>query len=133
MDVKDRVFENKLMKHCCSETIMNMALEDMGWEEEDRRAPVKSMGAFCGGLHEGLACGALCAAKAALFLAEKDYPTAKNESGPELMAWFNERFGHWDCHSLLEGDMSRKQTLCPVIVEDTYLKLRDMMEDIGAV
>ena len=132
MDAKERVLENKLMGYCCSQTIMNMCLEDMGWDREERRVLVKSMGAFCGGLHEGLACGTLCAAKAVLFLADEDYPTAKEGTGPEIMRWFKERFGHWDCDVLLEGDMGRKQTLCPVIVEDTYIKLRDMLEDLGA-
>ena len=134
MDTKDRVFNEKTVnKHCCSESIMNMCLEDMGWEQEERRSLVKAMGAFCGGLHEGLACGTLCAAKAALFLAEKDYDKARDELGPELMRWFKERFGHWECADLLEGDMERKRTLCPIIIEDTYIKLRDMLEDIGAV
>jgi len=132
-DIKERVFDNKLMGYCCSESIMSMALEDMGWEQEDRTALIKSMGAFCGGLHEGLACGTLCAAKAVLFLAEEDYPTKKEELGPELMQWFKERFGHWNCAELLEGDMGRKQTLCPIIIEDVYIKLRDMLEDVGAI
>jgi len=133
MDTKERVFENKRKGHCCSESIMNMALEDMGWPPEERIHLVKSMGAFCGGLHEGLACGTLCAAKAVLFLAEEDYITTKEGTGAELMLWFKERFGAWDCSDLLEGDMGRKLTLCPIIIEDTYKKLHEILEDIGAV
>jgi len=133
MDAKDRVLENKLMGHCCSETIMNMALEDMGRDKEERRALVKSMGAFCGGLHEGLACGTLCAAKAVLFLAEEDYLTAKEGVGAEIMSWFKERFGNWNCADILDGDMGLKQTLCPVIIEDTYHKLTEILEDIGVL
>jgi len=134
METKERVFEEKVVnKHCCSESIMNMALEDMGRSPEERRGLVKSMGAFCGGLHEGLACGTLCAAKAVLFLAEEDYDKAHDELGPELMLWFRERFGAWNCHELLEGDISRKATLCPIIVEETYIKLRDMLEDAGVI
>ena len=133
MDVKERIFEGKLKGYCCSENIMDMALEDMGRDVEQRQLFVKSMGAFCGGLHEGLACGTLCAAKAALWLAAEDSGKVCGELGPELMEWFRERFGAWDCADLLEGDESRRQTLCPVIIEDTYLKLRDMLEDIGAV
>ena len=133
MDVKDRVAENKLTGHCCSESIMKMALEDMGWEEEEKRNLIKAMGAFCGGLHEGLACGTLCAAKSVLFLAEEDYISTKEGSGAELMQWFKERFGHWNCAELLEGEMERKQTLCSINIEDTYIKLRDILEDIGAI
>ena len=133
MDVKERVFDNKLMGYCCSESIMNMALEDMGREQEDRADLIKAMGAYCGGLHEGLACGTLCAAKAALFIAGSDNPKVQSELGSELMRWFMERFGAWNCTELLEGDESRKLTLCPIIVEDTYTKLKDMLEDIGAI
>jgi len=133
MDTNERVLNNKLNGYCCSESITQMALEDMGWEPEDQEPMIKAMGAFCGGLHEGLACGALCAAKAALFLAAEDHDEAKNELGPELMSWFKERFGAWDCADLLEGDQERKLTLCPSIIEETYTKLYDMLEDIGAV
>jgi hypothetical protein len=133
MDVKERVFEGKLKGYCCSESVMDMALEDMGWDLERRRPLVKAMGAFCGGVHEGLACGTLCAAKAALWVAVEDGGRAFDVLGPELMGWFRERVGAWDCADLLEGDLARRQTLCPVIVEDTYIKLYDMLEDIGAV
>ena len=133
MDTRDRVIENKLRGYCCSESIMSMALEDMGREPGAYECLVKAMGAYCGGLHEGLACGALCAAKAALFLAEDDYPTKKEQLGPELMRWFKDRFGNWDCAALLEGDMERKQTMCPGLIAETYNKLYDMLEDIGAI
>lgn len=133
MDVKERVLDNKLAGYCCSESIMNMCLEDMGWAPEARDALIKSMGAFCGGLREGLACGTLCAARAGLFIAEEDRSKALDELGPEMMRWFKERFGAWNCAELLEGDQSRKLTLCPIIIEDTYIKLRDMLEDMGAI
>jgi len=133
MDIKERVFEGRLRGYCCSENIMNMALEDMGWPEEKRRDLVKAMGAYCGGLHEWLACGTLCAAKAVLFLAEQDSGQAREELGPELMSWFKERFGSWNCWGLLEGDATHKPSVCPIIVEDTYIKLYEMLDDIGAV
>ena len=133
MDIKDRVFEGKLKGFCCSENIMNMFLEDIGRAPEERRDLVAAMGAFCGGLHEGLACGALCAAKSALFIAAKDYATAREEFGSEMMEWFRERFGSWNCADLLEGDVMRKQTLCPIIITDTYTKLYEMLEDAGVL
>ena len=129
MDIKGRILDGKLKGYCCSEMIMDMALEDMGRSEEERRDAVWSMGAFCSGLHEGLACGTLCAAKAALYIAEENYHKAHGELGPELMEWFKERFGAWNCAELLEGDDSRRQTLCPLIVEETYIKLYDMLEE----
>ena len=133
MDTSDRLFEEQLKSHCCSETIMNLALEDMGWEEDARRLHVKSMGAFCGGLHEMLTCGSLCAAKAVLFLVETDGEKTSKELGAELMAWFKERYGTWTCRELLEDDPARKPSVCPGIIEETYIKLHEMLEEIGAV
>ena len=133
MDTKERLFENRLKGYCCSESIMDMYFEDIGGAPEERNGLVRAMGAFCGGLHEGLTCGTLCAAKAVLWHAEKDSRKAQEELGPEIMAWFKERFGSWTCQELLEGDYSRKPTVCPIIIEDTYLKLHDMLEDIGVL
>ena len=134
MDINDRVFEEHEIKgHCCSETIMNMALEDMGRSEEERQELVKAMGAFCGGLDKGLACGALCAAKSALFVAEEDSNKVHEELGPELMEWFKERFGAWNCRELLGADPGTNIELCLSIMADTYIKLYDMLEDAGAV
>ena len=133
MDIKERIYNEKLKGHCCSEIIMEMALTEMGRGEEERRAAVWSMGAFCSGLHEGLVCGALCAAKAVLSIAEGDFDRAHEQYGPELMTWFKDTFGTWSCAELLGGDESRRQTMCPIIVEETYRKLHDMLEDIGAV
>ena len=133
MEIKQRIHEENLKGHCCSEIIMNMALVDMGRGEEERRDAVWAMGAFCNGLHEGLVCGTLCAAKAALSIAEEDYDIAHEDFGPELMAWFKDRFGTWSCAELLAGDESRRLTFCPVIVEETYHKLYSMLSDIGAV
>ena len=131
MDTRDRVFNERFKRHCCSESIMNMCLEDMGRDPESNKDLVKAMGAFCGGLHEGLACGALCAAVAVLWLAEEDPVKAHDKIGPEMMAWFKKQYGAWNCEDLLEGDKKRMATLCPVIMEETYIKTREMLEDIG--
>ena len=131
MDTKEKVMNERLKGHCCSESIMNMGLEDIGLDPGTIQLFVKSMGAFCGGLREGLACGTLCAAVAVLCIAEEDPVKAKNETCPEMMAWFKEHFGAWNCGELLEGDDTRRMTLCPVIIEETYIKLNDMLEDMG--
>jgi C_GCAxxG_C_C family probable redox protein len=133
MDVKDRLFEARLRGLCCSESIMAVALEEMGRGGEEAQSLVKAMGAFCGGLHVGRACGALCAACAVLWLAADSPAQAHDELGPEMMDWFKEHFGSWDCDDLLEGDETRHMTLCPNIIDDTYFKLREMLEDLGAV
>ena len=131
MDLKERVSDSLLKGNCCSETVMNMFLEDIGRDPGQNRDLVKSMGAFCGGLHAGLACGVLCAAVSVLWIAEQDPVKAREEIGPEMMEWFKDRFGAWNCADLLEGDESWMMTLCPIIMEDTYIKVREMLQDMG--
>jgi C_GCAxxG_C_C family probable redox protein len=130
MDIKERVIEERLNGHCCSESIMTMFLRDTGRENDDL---VKVMGAFCGGLRKGLVCGALAAAAGVIFLSAESCDQAREELCPEMMKWFRERYGSYSCADLLDGDETRKTTLCPVIVEETYCKLTDMLENAGAI
>lgn len=132
MDIKDRVLDEMLSGLCCGPTVMKLGLEYLERDPDEIEKFSKSMGAFCGGLHEGLGCGALSAANALLWLVEEDPAKAHDELGPEMMAWFKERFGAWNCAELLgdDPDASRRD-LCPVIVAETFLKLRDMLEDMG--
>ena len=131
MDAKERVLNKRAAGYCCSETVMSLCLEDLGRNPDSDRDLIKSMGAYCGGLHEGLSCGALCAAVAVLWIVEDDPIKAHDEIGPEMMAWFQERFGSWNCADLLDGDESWMMTLCPIIMEDTYLKVREMFDAMG--
>jgi len=128
MDIKERVLDEKFKGHCCSESIMAMFLEDTGRKNEDL---IKAMGAFCGGMREGLVCGTLAAAVGALFVAAGNYEQARDELRPEFMKWFLERFGAYSCAEILDGDETRKTTLCPIIVEEAYCKLVEMLEDEG--
>ena len=128
--MKERVLEQKLKGHCCSESIMAMFMEDTGRETGDL---FKAMGAFCGGMREGLVCGTLVAAVSVIFVIAESYEQARDELRPELMKWFLERFGSYSCEEILDGDETRKITHCPVIVEETYCKLVEMLEDEGVL
>ena len=130
MNVKERVLLEKLKGHCCSESIMAMFLEDTGRENDDL---VKAMGAFCGGLRAGLVCGTLAAAVSVLFTAAERYEQARDELRPEMMEWFLNQYGSYSCEELLDGDETRRLTLCPIIVEETYYKLIGILEDAGAL
>jgi C_GCAxxG_C_C family probable redox protein len=130
MDVKERVLGEKLKGHCCSESIMAMFLEDADRENDDL---VKAMRAFCGGMREGLVCGAIAAAISVIFTAAGNYDQARDEMRPEMMKWFLKRYGSYSCADLLAGDETRKITLCPIIVEETYCKLAEILEDAGAL
>jgi len=128
MDVKERILVERLKGHCCSECIMAMFLNDAGRENDDL---VKAMGALCGGLREGLVCGALASAVSVIFVAAGSYDQARDEMRPEIMEWFLERYGSYSCEDLLDGDETRRITHCPIIIEETYCKLIEILEDAG--
>ena len=128
MDMKERVLGERLKGHCCSESIMAMFLEDTDKNNDDL---VKAMGAFCGGLRQGLVCGTLASAAGVIFVAAESYEQARDELCPDLMKWFLDRYGSHSCADLLDGDETRKITLCPIIVEETYCKLVEMLEEAG--
>ena len=130
MDMKERILMERLKGHCCSESIMAMFLEDAGRENDDL---IKAMGAFCRGLREELVCGTLAAAISVIFVAVESYEQARNLLRPEMMKWFLERYGSYSCSDILDGDEMRKITHCPVIVEETYCKLIEMLEDADAL
>jgi hypothetical protein len=119
-DINERLFEEKRRGHCCSQTIVSLCLEDMGRENEDM---ITSMAAFCNGMGRGRICGTLAAAVAVLSIADPD--AATNETRTDFMDWFEDRFGGYDCSELIGDDPALRQELCPVIVRDTYLKLRE--------
>ena len=126
-DMKERVLMEKLRGRCCSESIMAMFLEDTGRENEEL---VKAMGAFCGGMREGLVCGALAAAISVIFTAAESYEQARDELRREMMSWFLNRYGSYSCADIIDGDETRKITYCPIIVEETYCKLTELLEDV---
>ena len=127
MDVKERVLMEKLKRHCCSESIMAMFLQDSGRENEEL---AKAMGAFCGGMRAGLVCGTLAAAICVIFVASESYEQACDELRSEMMNWFLNRYGSYSCADIIDGDETRKITYCPIIVEETYCKLMEMLEDV---
>jgi C_GCAxxG_C_C family probable redox protein len=130
MDMKERILGEKLKGHCCSESIVAMFMEDSDRECGDL---IKAMGAFCGGMREGLVCGTLAAAVSVIFVAAENYEQARDELRPEMMKWFLDRYGSYSCADILDGDETRKITHCPIIVAETYQKLIEMLEDAGAI
>ncbi|MDR2502754.1 MAG: C-GCAxxG-C-C family protein [Oscillospiraceae bacterium] len=120
MEHFERIFENKLKGHCCSQTIISMCLEDLGRDNEDL---VNAMAAFCNGMGQGKICGTLAAAIAALYVANP--VSAKESAQEEVMDWFFDRFGGYDCYELIEDSEMKRISYCPKIVLETYVKLRE--------
>ena len=95
---------------CCSQALVSLGLTLKG---EENPGLLKASAALCLGVRSGLTC----------------------EMIPELADWFQENYGEIyggsDCHSILGDNMANKALRCPQVVENTYRKARELLEDYG--
>lgn len=124
MEIQEKVFQLKMQGYCCSQIIMQLALDDM---QEDNKVLIKAMKGLCSGLQIGSICGALSAATCLLFLLDTE--KAQLNMNNELVEWFELNFGSLKCLDILGDNPMAKIEICPVIVEKTYEKILELMED----
>jgi hypothetical protein len=75
---------------------------------------------------KGALCGALAAAVAVLYVAKDDERAADCQD--ELMDWFGNSFGGYDCESLARNIDVIREELCPRVILATYLQLRNYID-----
>lgn len=116
---------------CCAATIVRMGLELKGQENEQL---IQSVRGLCGGVQSRLLCGALTGA--ACMLNVVDPQNANIDMVPELVAWFEEKygkeFGGIDCKDIIGGGAGNR-IHCPRIVEETYIQAKKILESYGYV
>lgn len=115
---------------CCSQVMVQLGLE---LREEENPQMVEAASALCLGVRGGLTCGALSGA--AMMLCLFDRELALKELIPELTEWFKETYteayGGTDCDTLLNNDVRNKMLRCPELIENTFLKARELLEEAG--
>jgi hypothetical protein len=122
MEFNERLFDLKIKGYCCSQIIMALGIKDMGKENDDL---IAAMGAFCVGLEEGKLCGTLAAAVCLLFIA--DGRAARDGLRGEIMDWFYDRFGGYDCDDIVRGNEMNKISVCPGMIAETYEKVCELL------
>lgn len=124
---------------CCSQVMAVMALESQGKANPDL---VRAMKALCGGFAgSGDICGTLTGAGCALSMfAAKG---TEDETGDpqldlmltDLVDWFKSEYetlyGGIRCETILEGDSANTQIRCPVILTDTWEKVKEILREYG--
>ena len=114
---------------CCAVALAQMGLE---WRGESDPLLLQAAAGLCGGVQGGLLCGALTGAACMLNLVA---PDANQALVPELTEWFaaamGEQFGGSDCATIIAGDPLNKPARCPVVVEATYLKAKEILKSYG--
>jgi hypothetical protein len=131
---------------CCCNLLLTLALSDIGRENDgtiaalaehcadaidETRArriglrPAQEGDAECAS-GDGAFCGALAAAVAVLYAAKDDECAADCQD--ELMDWFCDSFGSYNCKSFAQDMNVIREELCPKIILATYLRLRDYID-----
>ncbi|MFA5638004.1 MAG: DVU_1555 family C-GCAxxG-C-C protein [Anaerovoracaceae bacterium] len=121
--MKEKIMMLSLEGYCCSQIIFILALEHLGKDNPDL---IKAMRGLCGGMGLSEKCGALSAGFCLLSLIDNE--KAKEYRISQLNDWFTETFGTTSCYMLVGDDDSRKETLCPTLIQATYEKLTDLLE-----
>jgi hypothetical protein len=125
-DVDIRVSELGLQGRCCTQIMVQLALDERG---EENAQMADAVGALCLGLFSGIGCGALSGGALAMWLlAGVPVDGALVE---DLVEWFRERYGATDCDALLAGDASARFSKCPSMVAETYAEARQLLVTRG--
>jgi hypothetical protein len=115
---------------CCAEALVHLGLDLEGADNPQLRQAVRGL---CGGVRDGLLCGALTGG--ACLLALVDPRLADEAMVAELGQWFRaemtDRYGGSDCADILGGDPAAKATRCPAVVEATYLEAKEILRNYG--
>jgi len=125
-DVARRVSELGLSGRCCTQIMVQMALDESGAENTQM---VDAVGALCLGLFAGRTCGALTGGLLAMAL--RSSAPVDGELAKQLVEWFEEQYDTLECDDILKGDPMARFTTCPAIVGRAYEEAMELLAARG--
>ena len=135
MSDQERMKELKGQGFFCSQILMQMALDLQGQEDPPL---IRAMHGLAGGLgFVGETCGALTGGACVLGLyAGKGTPTEDDDPRlnfmvTDLVRWFKagygREYGSLRCADILAGDPNARATRCPLMVQGTFQKAKELL------
>jgi len=139
MDDLERMIQLRKQGFFCSQILLIMGLELQGKTNPDL---VRSMHGLAHGLgYAGEICGALTGAACLLGLyAGKGVPEEPDDPHVDFMVedlvkWFKAeytpRYGSIRCEDILLGDPRGQVTRCPVLVSESFQKVKELLVENG--
>jgi len=139
MDETERMIELKRQGFYCSQIILLLGMDLLGKDNPDL---VRSMHGLARGLGDSAEiCGALTGSACLLGLyAGKGFPDEEEDPRLDLMVgdlvrWFKSayipRFGGIRCEEILSNDPRGLTTRCPVLVSDSFQKVKELLVENG--
>jgi len=127
---KNETYELALKGYCCSQIMVKLGLDAMGWENGDL---LNAVAGLCKGLYAGLACGTLTGAACLLSLYDKKEAAA--HMIPRLVEWFDMTYtpiyGGTSCRDIVGDDPMNRFERCPAIMQSTFETCREILEENG--
>ena len=134
-----RMQELKQQRFFCSQILIILGLELQGKSNPDL---VRCMHSLAGGLgFAGETCGTLTGGACLLGLyAGKGAPEEQEDPRlfsmiEALVTWFKEKYGAQyggiTCNQILENNLKNRSTRCPLLVAETYQKIKELLVENG--
>ncbi len=122
---------------CCSQILVQRALEDMG---QDNPALIRAMGGLCEGMGQGEICGVATGAACVLSLyagkgrAEEQALESLPAMLTDFMAWFQGRSTTWGgirCEDITLASGGRNEEVCGGIMQQARMTLLGILDAHG--
>ena len=137
MTMFERMLQLSSQGFACAQIMMQLVLDE---EEKEDPDLIRSLGALNNGLRDNAQlCGALLGGSCVISyfagqgqadeLADPDFDSMVKE----LYLWFTaemtERYGGTTCPRMLGNDQSNKLKVCPAVVEETFNKALEILDE----
>lgn len=125
-ELSTKMLAMRLKGMCCSQILLQLGIET---KEGENQGLIDASAALCNGFYEGKLCGALSGG--ACLMSYLDVKKAIEKGGiQELFEWFEGALGTTECEDILASDPLAKMQLCPQLIEQTYEKVLEILDEI---
>ncbi len=125
MDDLRKIAELRSKGYCCAQVMVGMGLLAKGEENDEF---LQAVSGLCGGMRNMLLCGALSGAACMMTMLDKEN---SREMIADLKEWFEGEYGTTLCGELVEYDATNKAHVCPPLIENTYLHVKEILGEYG--
>jgi len=137
MTMFERMLQLSSQGFACTQIMMQLVLDE---EEKVNPDLIRSLGALNNGLRDsGQICGALTGGACVISYfagqgeADEMSDPAYDRMTQQLYDWFasemTERYGGITCPVMLRGDQKNKLKVCPPVVEETFNKALEILDE----
>lgn len=136
-DESIRILQLGSQGFCCSQILMQLALDDMGLENSDL---IRAMGGLCEGMGQGELCGVATGAACVLALYGSKGTAQEEvlESLPAMLAdfmdWFRRSGREWGgirCDDITMASGGRNEAVCGNIMQQARMTLLEILDAHG--